>query len=126
MYAYKRLLSLEYSRTIERVREELKNEGFGVLTEIDVKRTFKTKLDIEYDDYMILGACNPSLAYRALRAERDLGVMLPCNIIVYRLGGETFASAILPTAQMAKIHNPYLISIAKDVEQKLKKVIDAL
>lgn len=125
MYTYKKSIPLGYADTVARVREELKKEGFGVLTEIDVKRTLKDKLDVDFDDYIILGACNPPLAYQALTAERDIGVMLPCNVIVYSQGGKTYVSAILPTVQLGKVGNPELIPVAEQVESKLKKVVDA-
>jgi uncharacterized protein (DUF302 family) len=125
MYTYKKSVSLGYADTVAKVRDELKKEGFGVLTEIDVKQTLKTKINVDFEDYIILGACNPPLAYQALSAERDIGVLLPCNVIVYVLGGKTFVSAILPTVQLGKVGNPKLLPIAEQVENKLKKVVDA-
>ena len=83
MYNYKKSAPLGYADAIAKVKEELKKEGFGVLTEIDVKQTLKTKLNVDFDNYIILGACNPPLAYQALTAEIDIGVLLPCNVIVY-------------------------------------------
>ena len=109
-----------------RARQELQKEGFGVLTEIDVKATLKKKLDVDFDKYLILGACNPPFAYKALQAEEDIGLMLPCNVIVHEKGGKTKVSAILPTAVMGMIRNDRLLGIAQDVEKKLKKVVDAL
>ncbi|MCE8425992.1 MAG: DUF302 domain-containing protein [Candidatus Methanoperedens sp.] len=125
MYVYKRSIPLDYVDAVAKVRDELKKEGFGVLTEIDVKQTLKTKLNVDFEDYIILGACNPALAYQALTAEIDIGVLLPCNVIVYVQGGKTFVSAVLPTVQLGKVGNPELISIAEKVENKLKKVVDA-
>lgn len=125
MYAYKRTVPGGYSDTIVKVKEELKKEGFGVLTEIDVKETLKVKLDVDFDNYIILGACNPPLAYKALTAERDIGVLLPCNVTVHTRDGKTSVSAILPTVQFEKVGNPELRQIAEEVESKLKKVIDA-
>jgi uncharacterized protein (DUF302 family) len=125
MYTYKKSVSLGYADTVAKVRDELKKEGFGVLTEIDVKQTLKTKINVDFEDYIILGACNPPLAYEALSAERDIGVLLPCNVIVYVQGGKTFVSAILPTVQLGKVGNPKLLPIAEQVENKLKKVVDA-
>lgn len=125
MYNYKRSVSLGYADAVAKVKDELKKEGFGVLTEIDVKQTLKTKLNVDFEDYIILGACNPPLAYQALTAEQDIGVLLPCNVIVYVKGGKTFVSAILPTVQLGKVGNPKLLPIAEQVENKLKKVLDA-
>ncbi len=125
MYNYKKPVPLGYADAVAKVKEELKKEGFGVLTEIDVKQTLKTKLNVDFDDYIILGACNPPLAYQALTAERDIGVLLPCNVIVYVQSGKTFISAVLPTVQLGKAGNPKLLPIAEQVENKLKKVVDA-
>ncbi|MBE0521920.1 MAG: DUF302 domain-containing protein [Candidatus Methanoperedenaceae archaeon] len=125
MYNYKKPVTLSYADAVIKVKDELKKEGFGVLTEIDVKQTLKTKLNIDFDDYIILGACNPTLAHEALTAERDIGVLLPCNVIVYVQGGKTFISAVLPTVQLGKVGNPELLPIAEQVESKLKKVVDA-
>ncbi len=125
MYTYKKSVPLGYANTVAKVKEELKKEGFGVLTEIDVKQTLKAKLNIDFEDYIILGACNPPLAYQALTAERDIGVLLPCNVIIYVQGGRTFVSAVLPTVQLGKVGNPKLLPIAEQVEEKLKKVVDA-
>jgi uncharacterized protein (DUF302 family) len=124
MYGYKKETVLSYEQAVEKAREELKKEGFGVLTEIDVKATLKKKLDVDYDKYVILGACNPPFAYKALQAEKDIGLLLPCNVIVYEHDGKVFVSAILPTVAMGMIDNPGLTEIAEQVEQKLKKAID--
>ena len=96
------------------------------MTEIDVKATLKKKLDVDFEDYIILGACNPSMAYKALLAEQDLGLMLPCNLIVYTKNKKTFVAAIRPTVQLGKIDNEKLCEIAPIVEAKLKKVIDSI
>ncbi len=126
MYNYKKPVPLGYADAIARVKDELKKEGFGVLTEIDVKKTLKAKLDVDFEDYIILGACNPPLAYQALTAERDIGVLLPCNVIVYVQGSRTFVAAVLPTVQLGKVGNPKLLPIAEQVESRLKKVVDAV
>lgn len=112
MYNYKRSFSSGYADAVAKVKDELKKEGFGVLTEIDVKQTLKTKLNVDFDDYIILGACNPPLAHQALTVERDIGVLLPCNVIVYVQNGKTFVSAVLPTVQLGKVGNPKLLPIA--------------
>lgn len=126
MYGYKKEVDLSYEDTIEKVKEELKKEEFGVLTEIDVKETLKKKLDVDFDKYIILGACNPSFAFKALQAERDIGLLLPCNVIVYEQEEKTFVSAIMPTIAMNMVDSPNLKEIAQEIELKLKKVIDAI
>jgi uncharacterized protein (DUF302 family) len=126
MYGYKKQVSASFEEALQRTKEELQKEGFGVLTEIDVKATLKTKLDVDYDNYLILGACNPPLAYQALQAEKDIGLLLPCNVIAYEDEGKTFVSAILPTVAMSMVESEKLRSIALQVEQKLKKVIDSI
>lgn len=124
MYGYKKKVNMRFDETVQKTIEELAKEGFGVLTEIDVKKTLKTKLDVNYDDYKILGACNPPFAYKALQTEKEIGLLLPCNVIIYSDGGETFVSAILPTAAMSIVQNDALKEIADEIEGKLKKVID--
>ena len=126
MYQYRKEVKLGYSEAVAKAREELQKEGFGVITEIDVKATLKKKLNVDFDDYMILGACNPAMAHKALQAEQDLGLMLPCNMIVYSKKGRTFAAAIKPTVQLEKIGNRKLDEVASLVEGKLKKVIDSI
>lgn len=125
-YGYKRKTALPFVDAVSKTKEELSKEGFGVLTEIDVKATLKNKLDVEYENYRILGACNPPFALRALNSEKEIGLFLPCNVIVYEEGGEIFVSAILPTVAMNMIENSDLSALAVEVEAKLKKVVDAL
>jgi uncharacterized protein (DUF302 family) len=125
-YGYKKTIDAAFDEAVEKVRQALKSEGFGVLTEIDVKATLKKKLDVDYDKYIILGACNPPFAYKALQAEKDIGLMLPCNVIVYEQDGKVFVSAILPTVAMNMIENAELKGIAVQVEEKMKKVIDSV
>lgn len=116
-----------FSTTVERVIESLKAEGFGVLTEIDVKATMKKKLDIDFRDYRILGACNPPLAHQALTADDKIGTMLPCNVIVQDLGGGKIeVAAINPAISMEQVGNPTLKAIAESVTGKLKRVIVAI
>ncbi len=124
MYGYKKKVLASFEKAVERTREELQKEGFGVLTEIDVRATLKKKLDVDYDNYIILGACNPPFAYQALQVEKDIGLLLPCNVIVYEQEGEIYVSAILPTVAMSMVENEELRRIAAQVEQKLKQVID--
>lgn len=126
MYGYKKEVNLSYEETIAKTKEELKKEEFGVLTEIDVKETLKQKINVDFDKYIILGACNPAFAYKALQTERDIGLLLPCNVIVYEQDGKTFVSAILPTIGMGMVENSSLKEIAVEVESKLKKVIDSV
>ena len=123
-YGYKKQVDLSFVEAIDKTKEELTEEGFGVLTEIDVKATLKKKLDVDHDNYIILGTCNPSFAYKALQEEKDIGLLLPCNVIVYEDSGKVFVSAILPTVAMKMVNNTSLAEIAKTVEEKLRKVID--
>ncbi len=108
---------------VERVREELKLEGFGVLTEIDVKATLREKLDIDVEPYVILGACNPALAHQALEAEPDIGVLLPCNVVVYERGGVTHVSAVDAERMLSIVGSDELTSVAEDVSARLAAVV---
>ncbi len=124
-YYFSKKIHLSFDDAVQRVIEELKKEGFGVLTEIDVKATLKKKLDVDFRSYKILGACNPTFAYQALQNERMVGTMLPCNVIVQEAeGGEMEIAAIDPIASMQAIENPNLEQIAQQVRSKLKAVID--
>jgi uncharacterized protein (DUF302 family) len=126
-YYIARQVNGTFEAAIARVTEALKVEGFGVLTEIDVAKTLKTKLDKEFRPYRILGACNPSLAFQALSAEDKVGVMLPCNVIVQTLAdGRIEVAAIDPTAAMEAIGNPALTPIAATVREKLQRAIASL
>lgn len=121
-------VALDYDRAVERTREELAKEGFGVLSEIDVAATLKKKLDVDFRPYVILGACNPSLAHRALTAERDLGLLLPCNVIVYAgdRPGESVVAAMDPVQALALTGNDDIRPIAEDVRKRLTRVLQAL
>lgn len=126
-YHNTKTVSSNFEDTILKVTEELKKEGFGVLTEIDVKETLKKKLDVDFRKYRILGACNPPLAYKALSEEENIGVMLPCNVIVQeKEGGVVQVSAINPMESMKSVANPNLEEVASTVSSKLAKVIDNL
>jgi len=127
-YYYNKVLKdNSFDEAIERVTDELKKEGFGVLTEIDVKETLKKKLDVDFRRYRILGACNPSFAYKALQAEGKIGVMLPCNVVVEEHEtGEVEVSAVDPTASMQAISNKELGDIAMEIKSKLQIVVDKL
>lgn len=126
-YGFTKIVNLNYDEAIEKVTEELKKEGFGVLTEIDVKATLKKKLDVDFKPYKILGACNPPFAYKSLQEEEQIGLMLPCNVIVYvNDNKETVVAAINPIASMMAVNNPNLGEVAKIIQDKLKKVIEHL
>ncbi len=126
-YFYARTVSLSFDEAIERVTETLKNEGFGILTEIDVKETLKKKLDVDFRPYRILGACNPPFAYQALQTENHVGTMLPCNVVVQELpSGEVEIAAVDPVASMQAIDNEQLRSIAEQIRQKLRSAVDAV
>jgi uncharacterized protein (DUF302 family) len=126
-YHFTTTLSTSFDDAISRVTEALKKEGFGVLTEIDVKETLKKKLGVEFRPYKILGACNPPFAYQALLAEDKIGLMLPCNVIVQELApGKVEVAAVDPIASMRAVDNPKLADIAKEIQAKLKAVIDSL
>ena len=112
--------SLPYAKAVERVREELVQEGFGVLTEIDVQATLREKLGEEVDPYVILGACNPSYAHRALGLEPDLGALLPCNVVVYVRDG---VSAVDPVAMLSIVDNPELAEIAGEVRSRVERAV---
>jgi uncharacterized protein (DUF302 family) len=115
--------SLPFERALECVREELKAEGFGVLCEIDVQATLKEKLGIEGERYVILGACNPPLAHQALGAEPELGVLLPCNVVVYERDGHTRISAVDAERMLSIVENDELAPIAADVRRRLGEVV---
>ena len=126
-YYFSKTLHMPFEDAIAHVTEELKKEGFGVLTEIDVKATMKQKLGVDFRNYRILGACNPPLAHKALSAEDKIGTMLPCNVIVQEVAkGEVEAAAIDPIASMQAVDNPALGAVAVEVQAKLKKVVDSL
>jgi len=126
-YYFSKTVTTSFNDAIARVTDELKKEGFGVLTEIDVKETLKKKLDVDFRRYRILGACNPPFAYQALQAEDKIGTMLPCNVIVQELeGGKVEVAAIDPIASMMAVNNPGLAGVAKQIQAKLKKVVDSL
>ena len=126
-YFYAKEIDSNFEDAIIRVTEELKKEGFGVLTEIDVRATLKKKLDADFRKYRILGACNPSLAHRALQAEAHIGLMLPCNVVVQETEtGKTLVSAIDPVASMQAVENESLGQVAEQVKTKLQKVIASI
>lgn len=126
-YSFNKILDMSFDDAINKVTEDLKKEGFGVLTDIDVQATLKKKIDVDFRKYRILGVCNPPFAYKALQAESRIGTMLPCNVIIQETGqGNIEVSAIDPIASMQAIENPGLRDIAIQIRNKLKKVIEGL
>lgn len=125
-YHEKTLKNLSFEEAIEKVTEALKVEGFGILTEIDVQATLKKKLDEDIRPYRILGACNPAYAHKAILAEDKIGVMLPCNVIVQQKQEGIEVAAVDPMASMQAIENKDLVSIAEEIQSKLKRVIASL
>ncbi|KPK02177.1 MAG: hypothetical protein AMK71_03220 [Nitrospira bacterium SG8_35_4] len=125
-YYFSKKLNIDFHEAIVRVTDELKKEGFGILTEIDVQAAMKKKLNIDFRKYQILGACNPPFAHKALQAEDKIGTMLPCNVIVQETEGGVEVAAIDPVASMQAVENPALREIASGVQSKLKKVIESL
>ena len=124
-YAFTAVLDISYEEAVVKVKEALKGEGFGVLTEIDVQATLKEKLSVDFRKYIILGACNPPFAHRSLEADPDVGLLLPCNVIVYEEGDKkSHISAVNPVSALGVIQNEELKGIAKEVSGKLKKVIE--
>jgi uncharacterized protein (DUF302 family) len=121
-------VALPYDKALERTTDELKKEGFGVLTTIDVKQTLKQKLDKEFRQYTILGACNPSLAYRAFEAELEIGLLLPCNVIVYENGaGRSVVAAMAPVAAIGMAGgDPALKAVAREADERLRRALRAV
>lgn len=127
-YGIATTVTLPYARALERTREELAKEGFGVLTEIDVAATLKRKLDVTFRPYMILGACNPPLAHRALTLERDIGLLLPCNVVVYAADepGKSVVAAMDPIAALEFTGNQQIRTVAQEARTRLERVLGAL
>ena len=125
-YGFVKELDMSFDHAVERVTENLKNHGFGIITTIDIKEKLKEKLGIDFKRYIILGACNPASAHKAIEAEENIGLMLPCNVIVYEKEEKVIVSAIKPTIAMQMIDNAELNEIAEDIETKIKQVIDTL
>jgi len=124
-YAFSAILDTSYEDAISKVTDALKKEGFGVLTEIDVKSTLKKKLNVDFRKYVILGACNPPYAHRTLQADLDVGLLLPCNVIVYETDDKkAYVSALNPASALEVIKSEELIKIAREVSEKLKRVVD--
>lgn len=125
-YALQVRLALPYPQAVDRVTAALKAEGFGVLTEIDVQATLKQKLNAEFRRYTILGVCNPPLAYRALGADLDVGLLLPCNVVVYEEGGGSVVGIMDPLSMLGVIQNPALEPVAQEARDRLERVAQAL
>lgn len=125
-YGNSKKVEMPYEKAVERITEELKKEGFGVLTEIDVTETLKKKLNADFKKYKILGACNPPIAYKALQAEEELGLLLPCNVIVYEKDAGSVVSVFNPMIMTGLVENKDIASIATEVNEKLKRALDAI
>ncbi len=125
-YSIKKESKYSFDETVEKTIASLAKEGFGILTQIDVKKTLKDKIGVDFKRYVILGACNPTSAHQALLVEEELGLFLPCNVLVYENDdGKIFVSAVRPTIAMQMIKNDALLVIAESIEEKLQKVIDS-
>ncbi len=125
-YGYGRTLDLPFDTAVQRARESLKSEGFGVLCEIDIKDKLKEKLGVDFNRYLILGACNPPLAYNALQQEMNIGLLLPCNVVVYEKDGKAFVAAIDAAKMLSVVGNPALEATARQVNEKLRRIIDKI
>jgi uncharacterized protein (DUF302 family) len=125
-YGFGQKVGLPYVQAVEKTRAALKAEGFGVLTEIDVQKTMKEKLGADFRPYVILGACNPPLAHQALMAELDLGLLLPCNVVVYEVEGGSMVEAMDPEPVLGMVGNEQLGPIARQVKEKMRRVIEAV
>ncbi len=125
-YGLSRELDMPYDDTLERVKDALKSEGFGVLTEIDVQDTLQQKLQVDFRRYQIIGACNPALAHKALQAELQVGLLLPCNVIVYEEAGGTTVAAFDPVAAMGLAQNSALEDVAREAKERLKRALESI
>lgn len=123
-YGYKKQVALSFAAAVERVRAALITEGFGVITEIDAQATFQKKLGVEFSPYLILGACHPASAHVVLQADKELGLLLPCNVIIYEDAGTVTVSAILPATLISAVGKPELTALADEIEAKLKRAVD--
>jgi uncharacterized protein (DUF302 family) len=125
-YGFSKSVDMSYEKAIEKVTAELKKEGFGVLTFIDVKETLKQKINVDFKKYAILGACNPPIAHKALQEEEQLGLLLPCNVIVYEKEGKTQVSIFDPMVMALIIENDNMKPIASEVQERLQRVLKAI
>jgi uncharacterized protein (DUF302 family) len=125
-YGFSKTTDLPYRQVVEKTRAALKEEGFGVLCEIDIKEKLKEKLAVDFRNYVILGACNPALAYETLQHDINIGLLLPCNVIVYEADGQRVVSAVDAAKMLSIVGNPELESTAQTVNEKLRRVIDSI
>jgi uncharacterized protein (DUF302 family) len=125
-YGFSKTVDLSFEDTINKVTDELKKEGFGILTTIDIKETLKNKIDVDFKKYTILGACNPPLAHKALQAEEEIGLLLPCNVIVYEKDSKSIVSVFDPSLMSKVVENENLTPIAEEVKEKLQRVFDSI
>ena len=125
-YGFSKTCILPFDEAVEKVTDELKKEGFGVLTTIDVKETMKKKLDVDFKKYVILGACNPPFAFKALQAEKEIGLLLPCNVVVYEENEHSTVSIFDPMVMTQILKNDAMKPIAEEVQTRLKRVIEAV
>jgi uncharacterized protein (DUF302 family) len=125
-YGFSKAVDMSYEQAIEKVTDELKKEGFGVLTSIDVKETLKQKIDVDFKNYTILGACNPPIAHKALQEEEELGLLLPCNVVVYEKDNKTQVSIFDPMVMTWIIENENMKPIATEVQERLQRVLKAI
>jgi len=125
-YGFSKTVDLSYEDLVEKVIGELKKEGFGILTEIDVKDTLKNKIDVDFKKYIILGACNPTLAHKALQTEEEIGLLLPCNVIVYEKDGKSVVSIFDPVLMTKIVSNENINPIADEVKEKLLRVFESV
>jgi uncharacterized protein (DUF302 family) len=123
-YGYGRMLDVPFDIAVQRTKDSLQSQGFGVLCEIDIRAKLKEKLGVDFANYIILGACNPPLAHQALQQEMNIGLLLPCNVVVYETGGKSFVAAIDAAKMLSVVGNPALEAVAHQVNEKLHQVID--
>lgn len=125
-YGFSKTTDYNFNQAIEKVTDELKKEGFGILTTIDVKDTLKNKINVDFKNYTILGACNPPIAHKALQTEEELGLLLPCNVVVYEKDNKTVVSIFDPMMMTKLIDNDEMIPIATEVKERLQRVLEAV
>ncbi|MGD2166252.1 MAG: DUF302 domain-containing protein [Anaerolineae bacterium] len=125
-HALRTRLALPYEEAVQAVVNVLKDEGFGVLTEVDVRATLKKKLDADFRKYVIMGVCNPQLAHQALKTDLSIGLLLPCNVVVYEEGGESVVAFLDPISMLGVVENPSLVPVAEEARKRLKRAIDSL